>query len=132
MLQAYEGGRLPLFHFDAWMEGREKALFLDGGDDWLHAGGIACVEWAGRVADWLPSPRLEVELAHRGPSERTLRVAVVGEEGPARSALEAALEGALGALGPPPGGPEAPSAVGPGLSGPPAEPGPGPTVPEGH
>jgi tRNA threonylcarbamoyladenosine biosynthesis protein TsaE len=64
LMDAHHGGRLPLFHFDAWMEGREKALFLDGGDDWLRAGGVAVVEWAGRVADWLPRPRLDVALAH--------------------------------------------------------------------
>ncbi|MFT5050620.1 MAG: tRNA threonylcarbamoyladenosine biosynthesis protein TsaE [Chlamydiales bacterium] len=75
LMHAYEG-RLPLYHFDAWMEGREKALFLDGGDDWLHAGGVAVIEWAERVADWLPEPRLEIELTHLGQSERGLRLRV--------------------------------------------------------
>ena len=58
LMQAHEGGRLPLYHFDAWMEGREKALFLDGGDHWLRAGGVAVVEWAERVEPWLPSEGL--------------------------------------------------------------------------
>src|SRR5687767_999122 len=39
-LMAAHEGRLALYHFDAWMEGREKALFLDGGDEWLHGGGV--------------------------------------------------------------------------------------------
>ena len=81
LMQAHEGGRLPLFHFDAWMEGRQKALFLDGGDEWLYAGGVAVVEWADRVAEWLPLPRLELTLSHAGPGERVLELAWIGPEG---------------------------------------------------
>ena len=78
LMHEYVGGRLTLYHFDAWMEGREKALFLDGGDDWLYAQGVSAVEWAGRVGDWLPEPRLEVVLEHRGPEARALRLTAVG------------------------------------------------------
>lgn len=95
LMQAHEGGRLPLYHFDAWMEGREKALFLDGGDDWLHGEGVSAVEWAGRVGEWMPAPRLELELAHAGPRERTLRLGAVGPDsgiGPHLRRLIADLE----------------------------------------
>ena len=59
-------GRLELYHFDAWMEGREAAFLDGGGAEWLQAGGVAVVEWASRVQAWLPEERLEVELMHRG------------------------------------------------------------------
>ena len=78
LMAAYDGGRLPLYHFDAWFEGREKALLADGGDEWLYAGGVAVVEWAGRVAHWLPVPRLELVLTHTGPETRRLGLAWVG------------------------------------------------------
>lgn len=91
LMQAFEGGRLPLYHFDAWMEGREKALFADGGDEWLRAGGIAVVEWAERVAEWLPEPRLAVRLEHAGPDLRVLRLRVVGEPGTPLAGRIAAL-----------------------------------------
>ena len=55
-MQAHGGGRLPLLHFDAWMEGREKALLADGGDEFLGGEGLAVVEWAGRIEEWLPEP----------------------------------------------------------------------------
>ena len=88
-------GRLPLYHFDAWMEGREKAYFLDGGDEALASEGVSVIEWADRVLDFLPLPRLEVHLEHgwllenparhaqpHGPSEeRRIRIEVVGVEG---------------------------------------------------
>ncbi|QDV07380.1 tRNA threonylcarbamoyladenosine biosynthesis protein TsaE [Planctomycetes bacterium Poly30] len=92
LMQAYEGGRVPLYHFDAWMEGREKALLADGADEFLGAGGIAVVEWGSRVLDWLPEPRLEVTLGHRSPEERTISMAVIGGPGPLGAALEAVLE----------------------------------------
>lgn len=103
LMQAHEGGRLPLYHFDAWMEGREKALFMDGGDEWLHAGGVSCIEWAGRVGEWIPRPHVALALAHRTPEERSLVLEVVGAgpDGAGRgleSELEAALQDALQAV----------------------------------
>ena len=73
LLHQYDG-RLPLYHFDAWMEGRERAFLEGGGAEWLSGTGVAVVEWAARVADWLPLPRLEVFLEHLGPEERLIRL----------------------------------------------------------
>ncbi|MEM7309747.1 MAG: tRNA (adenosine(37)-N6)-threonylcarbamoyltransferase complex ATPase subunit type 1 TsaE [Planctomycetota bacterium] len=97
LMQFYEG-RLPLYHFDAWMAGRGLAFLEAGGAEALDGEGVAVVEWAGRVADYLPATRLEVLLEHRGPSERLLRVAVRGPAG-ARPDLEAALQAAAGVPG---------------------------------
>jgi tRNA threonylcarbamoyladenosine biosynthesis protein TsaE len=79
LMQELTGGRLSLYHFDAWMEGREKALLADGGDSWLTGDGVAVVEWAERIAERLPRPHLALRLAHRSPEERTVALAVVGE-----------------------------------------------------
>ena len=80
LLQTHAGGRLPLSHFDAWMEGRERALLADGGADELRGPGVAVVEWAARVLEWLPTPRIELLLGHRSPEERTLYLGWVGPE----------------------------------------------------
>jgi tRNA threonylcarbamoyladenosine biosynthesis protein TsaE len=85
LMQELVGGRLPLYHFDAWMEGREKALLADGGDAWLSGDGIAVVEWAERIADYLPEVRLSIHLDHRAESIRQVRLAALGE--PAGGAL---------------------------------------------
>ena len=97
LMHRYEGERRTLDHFDAWMEGRERAFLADGGAEVLGADDVAAVEWAGRVADWLPTPRLDVRIEHRGPGTRRLALSVRGE-GPAADALHAALA----ALHPPP------------------------------
>ncbi len=89
-------GRLTLYHFDAWMEGRERAFLEGGGAEWIGAGGVAVVEWAERVAAWLPEPRIEVLLEHRGPDRRRLRLRV--RPGPAPEAAGGALERMLADL----------------------------------
>jgi tRNA threonylcarbamoyladenosine biosynthesis protein TsaE len=96
LMQAHEGGRLPLYHFDAWMEGREKAFFLDGGAEWLTGAGVSAVEWAGRVEAFLPEPRLALTFGHLAPARRSILVRTVGAGAQALEALVAALE-------PPPG-----------------------------
>ncbi len=87
LLQTYPG-RLELAHFDAWMERRERSFLSEGGWEWLGAEGVAVVEWAARVADWLPPERLAIEFAHRTAEERTLRLSVLGEGPRARALAE--------------------------------------------
>ena len=77
LLQSYMG-RLDLHHFDAYMEGRERALLQDGGLEWMHSGGVAAVEWARRVEDVLPLPRVRIRFEHAGESERRLAITVEG------------------------------------------------------
>ncbi len=67
LMQTHEGGRLSLHHFDAWMEGRQKALLGDGGLETWHGDGLCIVEWADRLAAWLPDPHVEIRLGHMGP-----------------------------------------------------------------
>ena len=63
LMHTYQG-RLEVFHFDAWMEGREAAFLDGGGAEWLFGEGVAVVEWASRVQDYLPSEHLQIELLH--------------------------------------------------------------------
>lgn len=76
-------GRLPIYHFDAWMEGRERAFLEGGGAEWLESGGVAIIEWASRVAAWLPRPRLDLRMEHVStdqPNTRQLTLSAVLEE----------------------------------------------------
>lgn len=95
LLQTYSG-RLELHHFDAWMERRERAFLLDGGLEWMRSGGVAAVEWAERVHDALPWPRLHMTFEHQSfttedESERRIRAWVAGQGNDADS-LAHALE----------------------------------------
>lgn len=91
-LMQRHAGRVPLYHFDAWMEGRERAFLLDGGAECLEADGVAVVEWAERVEEFLAGPGLALELAHLGPSERRIVLAARGS-GPKAEALARIVRG---------------------------------------
>ena len=91
-------GRLVLHHFDAWMAGRELAFLEGGGADALDGGGVAVIEWAERVTAYLPAARLAVRLEHLGPSQRRVRLALLGPPG-SRPDLARALAAAARAPG---------------------------------
>lgn len=91
LMNEYEG-RLPLLHFDAWMEGRERSFLADGGADQLGERAVALIEWGERVAEWLPRPYLRIWLRHTSePETRSIEVAIVGPPGGLQE-LSGALE----------------------------------------
>ena len=49
IVNEYEGGRLPLFHFDMYRLADADALFDIGWEDYLDRGGICAVEWSENV-----------------------------------------------------------------------------------
>ena len=53
IVNEYEGGRLPLFHFDMYRLGSADELFDIGWEDYLARGGVCAVEWSENVADAL-------------------------------------------------------------------------------
>jgi tRNA threonylcarbamoyladenosine biosynthesis protein TsaE len=66
LMHTYEG-RVPVYHLDAWMTERGDAFLAEGGAEWLAGEGVAVVEWAERVAAWLPAAHLRVRLEHAVP-----------------------------------------------------------------
>ncbi|MEZ5974179.1 MAG: tRNA (adenosine(37)-N6)-threonylcarbamoyltransferase complex ATPase subunit type 1 TsaE [Planctomycetota bacterium] len=72
LMHSYEGPGLGLLHYDAWMEGRQKALLAGGGSGVIEGDAVAVVEWASKVADFLPDGALWVEFGHRDEHTRTL------------------------------------------------------------
>ena len=49
IVNEYEGGRLPLFHFDMYRLGSADDLFDIGWEDFLRRGGVCAVEWSETV-----------------------------------------------------------------------------------
>ena len=55
-------GRLRLYHIDAYRLGDPEEAAAAGLLDERHADGVTVVEWADRLAGWLPTERLEIQL----------------------------------------------------------------------
>ena len=76
IVNEYEGGRLPLFHFDMYRLDGAEDLFDIGWDDYLDRGGVCAVEWSERVAEALPPETLWVTLS-RCPGHENWRAVTV-------------------------------------------------------
>ena len=62
ILQIYEEGRLPLYHFDWYRIGDESELTDMGLDEYIGGDGVCLIEWHERAQDLLPRTALEVHL----------------------------------------------------------------------
>ena len=79
IVNEYEGGRLPLFHFDLYRLGSSDELFDIGWEDYLSRGGVCAVEWSENVADALEEDAIRVDL-RRGESDGQRIITIEGVE----------------------------------------------------
>ena len=82
IVNEYESGRLPLFHFDLYRLGSAEELFDIGWEDYLSRGGVLAVEWSENAAEAMGEDCLRVDL-RRGGSENERVITITGgpEEG---------------------------------------------------
>ena len=77
IVNEYEGGRLPLFHFDMYRLGSSEELFDIGWEDYLARGGVCAVEWSENIADALEESCIKVDI-RRGTSENQRTITITG------------------------------------------------------
>jgi tRNA threonylcarbamoyladenosine biosynthesis protein TsaE len=65
LVQAYDGPRFPVFHFDLYRLKGPEEVFELGFDEALDEG-AAIVEWPQRLGARLPPDRLDIELRRTG------------------------------------------------------------------
>lgn len=83
IMQSYESGRLPLYHFDVYRIGEEEELYEIGCEEYFYGYGVCLIEWASRFPEVIPEDavwiRLEKDPA-RGFSYRRITVERPGGE----------------------------------------------------
>ena len=77
IVNEYEGGRLPLFHFDMYRLADCEELFDIGWDDYLSRGGVCAVEWSENVADALEEGCIRVDI-RRGSTDNQRLITITG------------------------------------------------------
>ena len=77
VVNEYEGGRLPLFHFDMYRLGSSDELFDIGWEDYLSRGGVCAVEWSENVSDAMEEDAISVDIC-RGDLEGRRVVTIEG------------------------------------------------------
>ena len=69
-----EGESLPFYHIDAYRLNGDDDFASIGGEEYLYGGGIAVVEWSGRIAASLPPNTMTVEIEITGENSRIIHV----------------------------------------------------------
>lgn len=62
ILQIYEEGRLPLYHFDVYRIGDVEEMEEIGYEDCFYGEGISLIEWADRIEEILPERYVRVTV----------------------------------------------------------------------
>lgn len=54
ILQEYDSGRLPFYHFDVYRIGDSMEMDEIGFEDYVYGTGVALIEWANLIEDVMP------------------------------------------------------------------------------
>ena len=79
IVNEYEGGRLPLFHFDMYRLGSADELFDIGWEDYLARGGVCAVEWSENVEQALEEDAIRIDI-RRGDRDSQRVITIEGVE----------------------------------------------------
>ena len=60
IVQVYDEGRLPFYHFDVYRIGDVEEMDEVGFDDYIMGDGVSLIEWADLIEEILPEKRTEV------------------------------------------------------------------------
>ena len=60
ILQIYEEGRLPFYHFDVYRIGDVEEMDEVGFEDYVMGEGVSLIEWANLIEEILPENRTEI------------------------------------------------------------------------
>lgn len=62
IVQIYEEGRVPFYHFDVYRISDPEEMYEIGFDDYLEGDGICFIEWADLISELLPENRTEITI----------------------------------------------------------------------
>lgn len=62
IVQVYETGRIPLYHFDVYRIASVEEMYETGYEDYFSGNGVCLVEWAGLIREILPPGCIKVNI----------------------------------------------------------------------
>ena len=78
ILQVYDEGHIPLYHFDWYRLESADELYEMGMDEYLGGDGIAIIEWPSQCPEAIPPCRLEIALTPLADTVREITWRGVG------------------------------------------------------
>lgn len=62
ILHGYEGGRLPMWHFDVYRIEDPEEMYEIGYEDCFFGDGVSLVEWASQIGELIPKDAVHVTI----------------------------------------------------------------------
>ena len=62
IVQIYEGGRMPFYHFDVYRIGDVEEMDEIGYEDYIYGEGVSLIEWANLIKEILPEHYTEIKI----------------------------------------------------------------------
>jgi tRNA threonylcarbamoyladenosine biosynthesis protein TsaE len=62
IVQVYEEGRMPFYHFDVYRIGDIEEMEEIGYEDYFYGDGLTMIEWANLIEEILPERRKEITI----------------------------------------------------------------------
>ncbi len=62
IVQVYDDGRLPLYHFDVYRIADESEMDEIGYEDYFYGDGVSFVEWAVNIPGIIPKDAIKVDI----------------------------------------------------------------------
>ena len=78
ILNVYDDGIIPLYHFDWYRLNSEDELYEMGMDEYLGGDGVAVIEWPSQCPEAIPDCRLEVLIEPVGENQRSITLKPCG------------------------------------------------------
>ena len=78
ILQTYEDGRLPLYHFDWYRIASAEELYELSLDEYLYGDGVSVIEWPDMAREAVPKTHLDVSIRITGETDRQFSIEPVG------------------------------------------------------
>ncbi|MBP2655752.1 MAG: tsaE [Firmicutes bacterium] len=80
ILQVYDNGRIPFYHFDLYRLDTSRELENIGFEEYVGTDGVAVIEWADKFVEAMPENCLWIEInLGQGENERIIYVKPEGE-----------------------------------------------------
>ena len=62
IVQVYEEGRIPFYHFDVYRIGDVEEMYEVGYEEYVYGDGLTMIEWANLIEEILPTRRKEIRI----------------------------------------------------------------------
>lgn len=62
IVQVYDEGRLPFYHFDVYRIGDISEMDEIGFEDYIYGEGVSLIEWANLIKEILPEERIAITI----------------------------------------------------------------------